>query len=454
MKAILIVLTMTTTLPAADYYVATTGSDQNPGSLRQPFRTISRGLAAARKPGDSVIVRAGVYSQSRTINIVNSGSKGKYITLRSFKDEKVIIDGSNTPTDANLIAVLTHHIRIQGLEIRNSNGIGIGAWGPGSRIHAVEIIGNNIHHCRRSGAYAGFNNLSDPVRDILMKDNTIKNCVLINEKLSSSSWNFGLGAGLSKNVTLKNNTVSECYGEGIGLYLSDHGVIEDNVVHDNYSVNIYLDNTTNTQVTRNLVYTTNDNKFYRFNQPASGIQIANENYREYTNLSSHNTVTNNILIGNYFAFYSGSYQRGGGLRHTIFAHNTAYGSTGPLLHIDADQGHQVSRFVNNIFKQTGEAQITDIQGPTDQIEFRNNLWHGGIPHRAVKSANDVYADPLFIKGGSKNAKDYQLQSNSPARNTGIKTKEVGSDFGGNQRKNRTDLGAWKFELTTTNSQSQ
>ncbi|QDT98449.1 right-handed parallel beta-helix repeat-containing protein [Gimesia aquarii] len=454
MKAILIVLTITTTLPAADYYVATTGSDQNRGSLRQPFRTISRGLAAARKPGDNVIVRKGVYPQSRTLNIVNAGSKEKFITLRSFKDEQVIIDGRNTPMDTSLIAVLTHHIRIQDLEIRNSNRIGIEIWGPGSRIHTVEVIGNNIHHCQLNGTYAGFNNLNDPVRDILMADNTIKNCVLINEKLSSSSWSFGIGAGLSKNVRLKNNTVSQCYGEGIGLYLSDHGVIEDNVVHDNFSVNIYLDNTTNTQVTRNLVYTTNDNKFYRFNQPASGIQIANENYRGYTNLSSHNTITNNILIGNYFAFSYGGYQRGGGLRHTIFSNNTAYGSTGPLLHIDADKGHQSTRIINNIFKQIGGAQITVIQGPTDQIEFRNNLWHGGVPHRAVKNANDVYADPLFINGGSKNAKDYQLQSNSPARNTGIKTKEVGSDFGGNQRNNRTDLGAWKFELTTTNSQSQ
>lgn len=448
MKIILIMLAMTSSLSAADYYVATTGSNKNPGSESKPFRTIARGLAAARMPGDNVIVRKGIYPQSRTLNIVNAGSKGKFITLRSFKDEQVIIDGRNTAMDASLIAVLTHHIRIQDLEIRNSNRIGIEIWGPGSRIHTVEVIGNNIHHCQLNGIYAGFNNLNDPVRDILMADNTIKNCVLINEKLSSSSWSFGIGAGLSKNVTLKNNTVSQCYGEGIGLYLSDHGVIEDNVVHDNFSVNIYLDNTTNSQVTRNLVYTTNDNKFYRFNQPASGIQIANENYRGYTNLSSHNTITNNILIGNYFAFSYGSYQRGGGLRHTIFANNTAYGSTGPLLHIDADKGHQSSRIINNIFKQIGGAQITDIQGPTDQIEFRNNLWHGGVPHQAAKGTDDVLTDPLLINGNSKIAEDFKLQSNSPARNAGIKVKEAKRDFGRSQRLGRIDLGAWNFEPIT------
>lgn len=444
LKAFLIVLAMTSALPAADYYVATTGNDKNPGSKSQPFRSIFRGLSIARTPGDNVIVREGLYPQSQTLNLANAGKKGKHITLRAFKNEQVIIDGKNTPTDANLIAVSTHHIRIQDFEIRNSQGIGIAVWGPGSRIHAVEVIGNNIHHCQRSGIYAGFNRLNDPVRDISMVGNTIKNCVLINQKRPRTSWNFGLGAGLSKNVTLRNNYVSLCYGEGIGLYLSDHGVIEQNIAHDNYSVNLYLDNTTNTQVNRNLIYTTNDKKFYRFNHPASGIQIANENYGGPAKLSSDNIITNNILIGNYFAFSYGSYQQGGGLRNTVFANNTAYGSTGPLLQINADDGHKNSRIVNNIFKQVNGGRITNIQGPTNQIEFRNNLWHGGIPQQAAKGTGDVYADPLLIKGGSHTAEDYKLQSNSPARNAGIKTKETNRDFGGKQRLDSIELGAWKF----------
>ncbi len=444
MKVLLFILAMTSALSAADYYVATTGNDKNPGSKSQPFRSISRGLSIARTPGDNVIVREGVYPQSRTLNLANAGKKDKLITLRAFQNEQVIIDGNNTPTDANLIAVVTHHIRIQDLEIQNSQGIGIAVWGPGSRIHDVEVIGNHIHHCHRSGVYAGFNQLSDPVRDLLFEGNTIQNCVLINEKRPRTSWNFGLGAGLSRNVTLRNNNVSKCYGEGIGLYLSDYGVIEQNIAHDNYSVNLYLDNTTNTLVNRNLIYTTNDNNFYRFNQPASGIQIANENYGGLSNLSSDNIITNNILIGNYFAFCYGSYQQGGGLRNTVFANNTAYGSTGPLLQINADDGHKNSRIVNNIFKQVNGALITNIQGPTNQIEFRNNLWHGGIPHQAARGTGDIYAAPLVMKGGSHSAEDYQLQSNSPARNAGTKIKDANRDFGGKQRLNSIDLGAWKF----------
>lgn len=447
MKVILFVLAMTSTLPAADYYVALTGNDKHPGSESQPFRTISRGLSAARVPGDNVIVREGIYPQGRTLNLINAGTQNKPITLRAFKGEKVVIDGKNTPQDANLIAVQTHHVRIQGLNLQNSNNTGISIWGPGSRIHDVEVIDNNIQHCQQSGIYAGFNRLMDPVRDLLFEGNMIQHCVQMNQKQPRTRWSFGLGAGLSKNVTIRKNNVSQCYGEGIGLYLSDQGLIEQNIIHDNYSVNLYLDNTTNTRVTRNLVYTTNDKKFYRFNHPASGIQIANENYRGFSNPSSHNVITNNILTGNYFAFCYGSYQRGGGLRHTVFANNTAYGATGSLLQINADNGHKNSRIVNNIFKQVGGVRITAIQGPTNEIEFRNNLWHGGVPHQVARGTGDIYADPLLINGGSLSAEDYRLQNNSPARNAGIKTKETYQDFGGKQRLNNIDLGAWKFEQT-------
>ncbi|WP_298866154.1 right-handed parallel beta-helix repeat-containing protein [uncultured Gimesia sp.] len=445
MISLLVVLTITNAVSATDYYVATIGSDSDTGSQSQPFQTIARALAAARLPGDNVIVREGIYPQSRTLNLVNAGAKGQFITLRAFKDENVVIDGSNTPPGASLIAVLSHHIRIQGLTIQNSNASGITAWGPGSRVHDIQVIGNSIHNCQLSGFYAGFNQLSNPVRDILVEGNTIKDCVQSNNKTTHTSWSFGLGAGLSKNVTIRKNIVSRCYGEGIGLYLSDHGVIEDNTVHDNFSVNLYLDNTTNTRVNRNLVYSTHDKKFYRFNHPASGIQIANENYPGRSNPSSHNVITNNILINNYVAFYYGSYQRGGGLRQTLFANNTAYGSTGPLLSINADKGHQDSRIINNIFHQVEGAKITDVQGSTDQIKFRNNLWYGGAPHQAVKGTSDIYTDPLFINGGSNKAKGCKLRKNSPARNAGIKAKEVDQDFGGNQRHNKIDLGAWQSE---------
>src|SRR5215475_1054797 len=46
---------------AATYYVATTGSDANPGSQSQPFRTIDKGVQALHA-GDTLYLRGGTYT--------------------------------------------------------------------------------------------------------------------------------------------------------------------------------------------------------------------------------------------------------------------------------------------------------------------------------------------------------------------------------------------------------
>ena len=45
---------------ASVYYVATSGSDANPGTLTQPWRTIQK-AAATLQAGDAVYIRAGTY---------------------------------------------------------------------------------------------------------------------------------------------------------------------------------------------------------------------------------------------------------------------------------------------------------------------------------------------------------------------------------------------------------
>ena len=130
---ILVILSEANVSRAKDFYVSTSGNNQNPGTQNQPFRTVARGINAARQPGDTVLIRAGIYPQIRTLNLANPGTEGRFITLKAFENEEVIIDGSNLPEDATLIAVLAHHIRIQGLTVRNSQNIGISIWGPGTQ---------------------------------------------------------------------------------------------------------------------------------------------------------------------------------------------------------------------------------------------------------------------------------------------------------------------------------
>ena len=54
------------------YYVSLTGSDNNPGTLAQPFGTINHG-ASILTPGDTLYIRAGTYAE-QLVDAIPSGT--------------------------------------------------------------------------------------------------------------------------------------------------------------------------------------------------------------------------------------------------------------------------------------------------------------------------------------------------------------------------------------------
>ena len=83
---------------AGDFYVDQNdlgASDQNSGSIGQPWKTIAKAnntLVA----GDTVYIKAGTYSDA-TIAPVHSGtSEGNRITYRNYEDDVVIISNAAT----------------------------------------------------------------------------------------------------------------------------------------------------------------------------------------------------------------------------------------------------------------------------------------------------------------------------------------------------------------------
>jgi len=73
---------------ATDYYVAKDGNDSNPGTIDNPFLTITKAANVA-VAGDIVYIRAGTYNE--TLTPLNSGSPGMPIIFQSYSNEKVII---------------------------------------------------------------------------------------------------------------------------------------------------------------------------------------------------------------------------------------------------------------------------------------------------------------------------------------------------------------------------
>jgi hypothetical protein len=71
-------------LNAANWYVAPTGNDNNPGTLSQPFKTIPAAILAA-EPGDVIELRNGTYP-SNEIRITKSN-----LTIRSYPGEWAVL---------------------------------------------------------------------------------------------------------------------------------------------------------------------------------------------------------------------------------------------------------------------------------------------------------------------------------------------------------------------------
>jgi alpha-N-arabinofuranosidase len=90
--ACILSITAGVALQAAEFHVATTGDDANPGTAAAPLRTIQRGAELAQ-PGDVVTVHAGVYRER--VNPPRGGeSDVRRITYQSAPGEKVEIRGS------------------------------------------------------------------------------------------------------------------------------------------------------------------------------------------------------------------------------------------------------------------------------------------------------------------------------------------------------------------------
>src|SRR5947207_9975377 len=81
----------------ADFYVSTQGSDSNPGTSAQPFRTITRAYGLAG-PGVTINVMPGVYTDYQSgwgLHLGKSGTASSPIVLRSQVRGGAIIDGQN-----------------------------------------------------------------------------------------------------------------------------------------------------------------------------------------------------------------------------------------------------------------------------------------------------------------------------------------------------------------------
>ena len=74
---------------ASNYYVSNQGSDENPGTINSPFKTIQKAADVVAE-GDIINLLEGSYHEEVTLNNT-SGSQGEPIIFQPYQMKKMIL---------------------------------------------------------------------------------------------------------------------------------------------------------------------------------------------------------------------------------------------------------------------------------------------------------------------------------------------------------------------------
>lgn len=429
----LAILALGATAHAADRYVSLSGNDANAGTLAAPLRTVTQAAVLAQ-PGDTIHVRAGVYSER--VKIYSQGTAAARITFQPYGSEKVAFDGTGLPSDKAVVTLNgTAYVDFSGFEVRNGPYIGILGW----EAKQTRILNNDVHDTVRGGIWVGADT-TGICSDITVSGNSVHNTVLENQyhNMGGGGWAGAVVVSVTERATIAGNRIWNNDGEGLITLRSNYHVVRGNTIWDNFSVELYVDNSRYATIDRNLVYNTGNSRYLRDGKRAAGIAVANETNTNM-NPSSDNVFSNNIVVGTRWGFYYGSWESGGGFRSSKVVNNTFYGTTDAIIEIEND-AHANSVVENNIFYGTGAASPR-YTGAGAGVTYASNLWYGGTAGSAA-SASDVLANPMLANPGGTAAADYKLRAGSAAVAKALNLSTlVATDHFGSARTTPFDIGA-------------
>jgi hypothetical protein len=118
---------MTLALNAATYYVATNGSDSNPGTITQPWLSWQKGFSSLQ-PGDILYIRGGnytrMYGSGHGVRISSrSGTSSSPIRVLAYPGEKPVLDCASLASTAGvnygILMSGSNYWNIKGLTVKN-----------------------------------------------------------------------------------------------------------------------------------------------------------------------------------------------------------------------------------------------------------------------------------------------------------------------------------------------
>lgn len=463
------------------YYVSTTGSDSNAGTLSAPFRTVQHAASIA-VAGDTVEVRAGVYNEKVTLPSSGNASSG-YITFMSYPGETAVLDGTGVSCcgasgQDGLFSLRTNsYIIIQGFEIRNyktttkASATGIDFEGAGSHI---QILDNHIHNIVATG---GSCNSANALAIAIYGEQapaSINHLTIAGNEVDHNT------TGCSETVTVNGNV--QYWVEASNLIHDDNNIGMDFIGFEGVSPTAAYDQARDGWNVANTIYniSSSNNPVYTANcwcadgfYADGGTRIIverdlvhdvdiNEAASEHSgHTSSYVTIRNNVIYnmnapGISIGGYSG---RVGGSDHIVIVNNTLYNDSTKVTgqgEFQIQYHATNNTFGNNVVYATQTTLVNDYTNSTTNpatLDYDDWFYAPGaaaasftwqkssiVGYSAYQSksgqdAHSPFADPLFVNRTST-PPNLDITVNSPATNLG---KNLGPDvvgvldFSGNAR---------------------
>ena len=377
----------------ATYYVATTGSDSNSGSISSPKATITAGINLMA-PGDTLYIRGGTYndhcravlgkSGTASARMTISGYPGETVTLRSSDGKRVFISGSS-------VNYWTFKDMVWD-GINGPNALDDPSIANAFRDGCTGLIVDNIElkNCDESFLISGATDCI--VRNCYFHDADTINC-------QPNTRSYGVYAHHGTNCLIENNILENNPGGGIQIYPGPWNglIVRGNIIKDN--------NWCDTSQVGGIIVQKSST-----NATLAGLQIYN-----------------NLIINNRPATTQSA---GIGL---------ISGSVGAQVYFNTIYGHPIG---------------INIQSGTSGAIVRNNLLYGNdtpITNSGTGStvSNNITTDPTFTNAAGEN---FHISPSGTAANTGTAIAGITVDLDDVTRQNPPDVGC--YEAVATNTQLQ
>jgi hypothetical protein len=407
-----LVLVFTAPLSAqtgSTFYVSTTGSDSNAGSLGAPWLTIQH-AANTVTAGATVYVFGGTYSES--VNFPSSGTASAPITFENYPGQVPIIDGTNVTcctsnpassgneTQGLINIVSQSYITISGFELQNYTTskaayTPAGVWITGSGA-GIQLLNSAVHNITTSSEKNGnafgiavYGTSQTPITGLVLSGNEVYSLKTGNSESVNVDGNVTHFA-ITNNLVHDNDNIGiDAIGyEGVGPVGYDeamYGEISGNTVYnisgktnagegDEYDADgLYCDGCAFVTFENNLIH----NVDYGI-EVASEHKICQSTGTEYSSTGTigkgtdpcngrYVTVRNNVVYdSNACGVSIGGYANSvGGSANVVIVNNSLYN--------------------NNTQNQAGEFQIQYHSGSAQGNIFENNIVYAGTQNIWINS---------------------------------------------------------------------